>query len=102
MSVTHSYEQRGEAAYLQCPHQGARNLMNADFPELKTTSSKLAGVSSMAADVLPTSIAISASIGAGSTRTRSQAFDSSGALHEAKARDHRTRQEAATMYAAHA
>jgi len=34
--------------FLQWPHQGARNLMKAPLPELKTTSSKLLGVSSLA------------------------------------------------------
>eukprot|EP00966_Prymnesium_polylepis_P162375 3752873-Prymnesium_polylepis.2 len=36
--------------YLQCPHHGARNFMKAAFPLRNTTSSKLLGVNSTAAD----------------------------------------------------
>merc|ERR1712060_823486 len=39
--------------FLQCPHQGARNLMNADLPDATTTLSKLSGVNSTASAETP-------------------------------------------------
>merc|ERR1719327_2084093 len=39
--------------FLQCPHQGARNLMNADFPDFATTSSQFFSVSSTAEPEAP-------------------------------------------------
>ena len=47
------WRERGVGRGEEAPYQGARNLTKAALPELKTTSSKLSGVSSIAACATP-------------------------------------------------
>ena len=47
-SKVEANESQSGFIFLQWPHQGARNLMKAALPDLRTSSSKLSGVSSIA------------------------------------------------------